>query len=149
MQLGGFSQSFSAQMISSKQIFATMLTRAKKHCEEWWKQNLSQILFLAAKGFEIGLQRCWRPQQKCLQGLGLWTGTVKAAVVHTKLANLQTSVQDRDARLGTRESQGEQWALHVRNEAHWKHCQANPGWDSMEGEQPWQSCTVPLRGAWL
>lgn len=76
--------------------------------------------------------KCWRPQQKRLQELGLWTGTAKAAVVHTELANLQTSVQGRDARLGMHESQGEQWALHVRNEAHWKHCQANPGWDSMD-----------------
>lgn len=130
MQLGGFSQSFSAQMISLKQIFASMLTRAKTHCEGWWKQNLSHIWFSAAKGFETGLQRCWRPQQTCLQELGLWSGTVKAVLIHTELANLQTSVQDREARLGLQESQGEQQAL--RNEAHWKYCQVNPGWDSTD-----------------
>lgn len=149
MQLGGFSQSFSAQMISLKQIFATMLTRAKTHCEEWWKQNLSHIWFSAEKGFETGLERCWRPQQKCLQELGLWTGTVKAEVIHTELANLQTSFQDRDARLGLQESQGEQWALHVQNEAHWKYCQETQVGTAWTSEQPWQSCAVPLHGAWL
>lgn len=144
MQLGGFSQSFSAQMISLKQIFATMLTRAKTHCEEWWKQNLSHIRFSAAKGFETGLQSRWRPQQKCLQELGLWTGTVKAVVIHTELANLQTSVQDRDARLGLWESQGEGWALRVRNEAHWQYGQANPGWDSTDQQTALaELCSAP------
>lgn len=149
MQLGGFSQSFSAQMISLKQIFATMLTRAKTHCEEWWKQNLSHIWFSAEKGFETGLERCWRPQQKCLQELGLWTGTVKAVVIHTELANLQTSVQRRDARLGLQESQGEQRAPHVRNEAHWKYCQENPGWGSMDEQTALAELYSALHGAWL
>lgn len=93
MQLGGFSWSLRAQMISSEQIFATMLTRAKTHCEEWQKQNVSHIWFSAAKGIGLGLQRRWRPWQKCLQELILWTGTVKAAVVHKGLTNLQTSLQ--------------------------------------------------------
>lgn len=95
------------------------------------KAECKFIRLSAAKGIRLGLQRCWRPQQKCLQELGLWTGTVKAAVVHNGLANLQNSVQDTDSRPGLCGSQGEQWEPCVRNEAHWNYCQANPGWDTM------------------
>lgn len=76
-------------------------------------------------------------------------GVVKAAVVHNGLANLQTSAQDKDARPGLYGSQGEQWALCVRNEARGntaKQTQVGTAWMS---EQPWQSCTVPLHGAWI
>lgn len=94
MQPGGFSWSFSAQLICSEQIFATMLTRAKTRCKEQ-RQNVSHIWFSTAKSIGLGLQRCWRPWQKCLQELGLQTRTVKAAVGHNGLANLQTSLQPR------------------------------------------------------